>query len=311
MRSKNPMLKGPMKIFIATYGSRGDVQPYVALGKGLKKAGHRVTLATSIRFQDFVEGQGLEYGYMNDRLLSMVETDQGRDLIENTTTLLDIARQAFRMRRSLVPLQDRLLAESWAAALGSDPDLILFHPKAYGGPHFAEKLGIPAILALPLPMLIPSAFRPHTGFPDLRPDPVHPHPIGRGSGAGSELNRIYNRTTCQLVSLLMALSAGSHITAWRRAHGLSPVRSMDLFRRGDGQPVSVLNGFSPHVVPPAPDWPARVFTTGYWFLDTDASWNPEPALADFLNSGPLRSTSDSAPCPAAARARWQRWSSRP
>jgi UDP:flavonoid glycosyltransferase YjiC (YdhE family) len=44
-----------MKIFIATYGSRGDVQPYVALGKGLQNAGHHVILGTSERFRDFVD----------------------------------------------------------------------------------------------------------------------------------------------------------------------------------------------------------------------------------------------------------------
>lgn len=42
-----------MKLFIAIYGSRGDVQPHVALGKGLLAAGHHVTLATSERFRGF------------------------------------------------------------------------------------------------------------------------------------------------------------------------------------------------------------------------------------------------------------------
>ena len=68
-----------MKIFIATYGSRGDVQPYVALGKGLQDAGHHVTLATSERFRAFVEEHDLQYGYMNDDLLEILDTDQGRD----------------------------------------------------------------------------------------------------------------------------------------------------------------------------------------------------------------------------------------
>ena len=64
-----------MNILILTYGSRGDVQPYVALGKGLKQAGHQVTLGTSVRFQNFVEDHGLEYAYMNDDLLSIIDTD--------------------------------------------------------------------------------------------------------------------------------------------------------------------------------------------------------------------------------------------
>lgn len=48
-----------MNLFITTYGTRGDVQPYVALGQGLQAAGHHVTLATSERFRGFVEKHGL------------------------------------------------------------------------------------------------------------------------------------------------------------------------------------------------------------------------------------------------------------
>ena len=69
---------------IATYGSRGDVQPYVALGKGLQNAGHNVILGTSERFREFVEDHGLAYGYMNDELLAIIDTDQGKERLENT-----------------------------------------------------------------------------------------------------------------------------------------------------------------------------------------------------------------------------------
>ena len=54
-----------MKIFIVTIGSRGDVQPYVALGQGLKGAGHSVTICTCSNFEPFIAKHGLNYGYMS------------------------------------------------------------------------------------------------------------------------------------------------------------------------------------------------------------------------------------------------------
>ncbi len=56
--------------------------------------GKRVTKywVPSERFKDFVEGHGLEFGYMNDRLLSIVDTDQGKDMIENTTNIFDVVK---------------------------------------------------------------------------------------------------------------------------------------------------------------------------------------------------------------------------
>ena len=46
-----------MKICILTFGTRGDVQPYVALGRGLKAAGHEVTIATLMEFKSLVQAQ--------------------------------------------------------------------------------------------------------------------------------------------------------------------------------------------------------------------------------------------------------------
>ena len=50
-----------MRVFILTFGSRGDVQPYVALGKGLQAAGHAVTVCTSASFEPFIAAHGLAY----------------------------------------------------------------------------------------------------------------------------------------------------------------------------------------------------------------------------------------------------------
>jgi len=48
-----------MNILLLTYGSRGDVQPFLALPLGLQKAGHAVTLAAPFRFQGFIEQYGI------------------------------------------------------------------------------------------------------------------------------------------------------------------------------------------------------------------------------------------------------------
>ncbi|MDN3519385.1 glycosyltransferase [Aquisalimonas lutea] len=257
-----------MNVFITTYGTRGDVQPYVALGQGLQAAGHHVTLATSERFRGFVEEHGLAYGYMNDGLLALLDTEQGREILENTDSMLAVVRRTLATRKQLAPVQAALLEEGWASARKSDPDVILFHPKAYGGPHFAEKLGVPAIAALVVPMLLPTAEHPHIGFPRLR------------------LGGWYNRATYRAVRVLMALSAGRHVRAWRAANNLPPQRRLDIFRTAGGAPIPVLHGFSRHVVPVPSDWPTIATTTGYWFLAQDEHEGVSTAIEAFLEAGP-------------------------
>lgn len=257
-----------MNIFIATYGSRGDVQPYVALGKGLQDAGHGVTLATSERFRDFVEEHGLHYGYMNDALLAILDTDQGRDLVENSTNLFQVIRRTFGMMKQVKPMQQALLQESWEATRQSKPDLIIFHPKAYGGPHFAEKLGIPVIMALLIPMMVPTAEHPNMGFPDLR------------------LGAWYNRMTYHFVNKLTGVSANKYVKAWRAANGLPRQKRFDILHTTDGRAIPVLHGFSKHIVAQPSDWPKTAATTGYWFLNQANDYSPPPDLEAFIEAGP-------------------------
>lgn len=257
-----------MKILILTYGSRGDVQPFVALGKGLKANGHNVVLATSERFRDFVENNGLGYGYMNDDMLRILDTDQGKDLLENTSTIFQVVKQTLKMMKQVGPMQKSLLRESWDLAQDLSPDLIVFHPKAYAAPHIAEKLGIPVILALPVPLMVPTSERPNVGFPKVK------------------LGGWYNRQTYHIINQLMGLSAKKHVKEFRAACGLPEQKTFDLLRMTDGTNIPVLHAYSKHLIAEPADWPDHAVTSGYWFLDNDHDWTPPPTLQHFLQTGP-------------------------
>lgn len=96
-----------MNVLILTLGSRADVQPYVALGQGLKRAGHAVTVCTSARFESFVAEHGLNYGYMNGELMRLMNSDEFRDVLAAMATFS--GDQPFWGRRA------------WALGVGSKP----------------------------------------------------------------------------------------------------------------------------------------------------------------------------------------------
>jgi sterol 3beta-glucosyltransferase len=64
-------------MMILTIGSRGDVQPYVALGQGLQAAGHDVTICTGALFQDLVTAHHLPFLPMVDEMIRL--TGRERD----------------------------------------------------------------------------------------------------------------------------------------------------------------------------------------------------------------------------------------
>lgn len=255
-----------MRVLILTYGSRGDVQPYVALGRGLAAAGHAAILAASARFEGFVRENGLDFAPLDDGLLSLIDTEQGKEMLENTRGAFGALRRTLGMAGRLREMNARLLRDSWAAAEAVRPDLIVFHVKGYGGPHIAEKLGIPAVFAPTIPIFVPTAAFPALGFPDL--------------------GGWWNRRSYGFIRALIRLSMSRSVRAWRAEHGLPRLRSLDLTRAADGSAIPVLHPISRHVISEPADWPESAHMTGFWFLDAPEGWAAPPALEAFLAAGP-------------------------
>ncbi len=244
-----------MKIMILTVGTQGDVQPYVALGMGLKASGHDVTIATSTRFNTMITSRGLQHAPLKVDFLEMMETPEGRAAMGG--------KNLFSLIRRMRPLMRQTLDEEWAAAQGSDA--IIYHPKALGGYHIAEKLGVPAFLAHPVPLL--SATREF-------PSPALPF-----ANLG-----FLNRASYKPLMKAMNGPFGGAINTWRKdVLGLSPVKDQFML---NGQPIPKLYGYSQYVVPTPSDWDSSTIVTGSWFLHHLPSWQPTEELRAFLQAGP-------------------------
>ena len=146
-----------MNILILTFGSRGDVQPFVALGRGLQKAGHTVTICTCSRFEPFIRSHGLDYGYASDDFLKLIDSDIGREAMEDAVGLFGTAKTMIKLMKISKPIVKQILEDSWEAARMVDPYLIIFHPKASVGVHIAETLDVPAMMATPVPRTLSRA----------------------------------------------------------------------------------------------------------------------------------------------------------
>jgi sterol 3beta-glucosyltransferase len=81
-----------MRIAIFGLGSRGDVQPYAALGKGLKAAGHNVRLVTNENYKEIATANGLEFCPVSGNVQDIVESPEMRSLIQRTAIALFSAR---------------------------------------------------------------------------------------------------------------------------------------------------------------------------------------------------------------------------
>ena len=255
-----------MKILIVTIGTRGDVQPYVALGRALMESGHEITICTCAHFEPFVREYGLDYAYVNNDFIDFMHTPEGKIILGNAGSAWGTLVTIVPMMPKLFHLQERQMADVWAASKASAPDLILYHPKALGAPDFAEKLGVPCMLAFWLPLYVPTTRFPAMGFPEL--------PLGPG----------YRWLTYQLIRRIL-LMMSKRVRKWRTQNGLYPRSPGFRMRFPDGRPIPALHGFSRHIIPRPEDWPETAIVTGFWFLNQAEGWNPPQSLPQFLSRG--------------------------
>lgn len=241
-----------LRITCLTIGSRGDVQPYIALCKGLLAEGHKPKIATHAEFKDWIEGHGIEF--------APIEGDPGelmRLCIENGTFTVAFLREASSTMRNWL---DGLLASSWLACKGSD--VLIESPSAMGGIHIAEKLCIPYFRAFGMPWTRTRAY-PHAFMMPER-----------------KMGGAYNLVTYVLFDSVFWKFTAHQINRWRNKTLGLPNTSLEKMQPNK---VPFLYNFSQHVVPPPLDYSDWIRVTGYWFLNEGgADWTPPADLVAFI-----------------------------
>lgn len=249
-----------MRIAIFTIGSRGDVQPYVALGAALQARGHRVTIVTGEGFDKLIASAGLAYGKIDVDFQALISDPDMKAALRSLPALV-------RAIRGSGQLVERTFRDSWNAADGAN--VIIYHPKLLAAPHIAERLGCPAILATVVPMAVPT---------DAFESPLLPI---------RSFGKLPNLLGHKLVILAAKRGFSGRVQTFRRdALGLTkndqkPTNILQVA----GMPVPRITGVSRALVPMPVDT-ADTFTTGYWYTGSDRTFTPDPELDRFIHSGP-------------------------
>lgn len=254
-----------MRIVIIAMGSRGDVQPYVALGKGLQEAGHIVRLMTHQNFETLVQSHGLAFWPARGNVQDVVESEEMRALLEKGNFLAITRRTAKEAQQAALQWAE----DGLAACQGMDL-LLGGIGGLYIGLSLAEKLGLPFLQAYVVP------FSPTNAFPGA----LLPQSLPQLGGA---VNRLSHHLTRQM--MWQGFRSADN-QARRQLLGLPPAPFWGPYNGEQLRHQPILYGISPHVLPKPGDWDENAHTTGYWFLDSAADWSPPADLLGFLDAGP-------------------------
>ena len=240
-----------LNITCLTIGSRGDVQPYIALCKGLLAEGHKPRIATHAEFEPWVRKHNIDFRPVDGDPAELM-----RICVENGMFTYSFLKEASLKFRDWI---DELLSSAWKACEGSE--ILIESPSAMAGIHIAEALRIPYFRAFTMPWTRTRAY-PHAFA-------VPEHKIG---GA-------YNYFSYVMFDNVFWKAIAGQVNRWRKKELGLRGTNMDKMQPNK---VPFLYNFSPHVVVPPLDYSDWVRVTGYWFLDEATGWTPPPELVGFI-----------------------------
>ncbi|KAK8660291.1 hypothetical protein V6N13_051219 [Hibiscus sabdariffa] len=253
----------PLQIVMLIVGTRGDVQPFVAIGKRLQADGHRVRLATHANFKDFVLTAGLEfYPLGGDPKVLAGYMVKNKGFLPSVPSEIPVQRQ--QMKEIIFSLLDACQADDPDSNVKFDVDAIIANPPAYGHTHVAEALQVPLHIFFTMPWTPTSEF---------------PHPLSRVK------QQVGYRLSYHIVDALIWLGIRDMINELRKKK--LKLRPVTYLRGSYSSPPDVPYGYiwSPHLVPKPKDWGPKIDVVGFCFLDLASSYEPPESLVKWLKDG--------------------------
>jgi rhamnosyltransferase subunit B len=251
------------RIVLTTFGSLGDLHPYLALALGLKARGHEAVIATSAYYRQKVEVLGLGFRAVRP---DHPDPETDPDLIRR---IMDRREGSEVVIREVMMSALRESYEDTPAADGAD--LLVSHMLTFTTRLVAEKRGLPWASTFLQPLGLFSAYDP----------PVVPQApfLAKLRFLGPAFHR--------LLFWCAKRSVRSWSEPWHRLRaevGLPPTSASPLFE-GQHSPALVLAMFSKLLADKQPDWPRQAVITGFPFYDRDGEGGMAPELARFLDAG--------------------------
>jgi sterol 3beta-glucosyltransferase len=254
-----------MKIAITTLGTRGDLQPFIALGQGLKDLGYDVLLISAKNEEGFVKRYGLDFFALHVDIQKIMESTEVQEMAKGDNPIKFIISHlngTKKLKQSMVETQ----GEIWDAS--HDADVIIFHPGMPIGYFIAKEFGKVSIMANPFPVSSTKEY-PSILFYN-----------------GPRLGRYYNLLTHLIFEKLFWALIKPAIKEFWRINVKSKIDlSIPAMRLQVKSGMPVINGYSEQLFHKPKDWAENIHITGSWIIQKEPDWIPPTDLVNFIKTG--------------------------
>lgn len=260
------------RILIATRGSFGDFQPFLAIADQLSSRGHTVVFVTNQHNVESVHKRGFEtHAFDAPQSAAHKPAAPQAPRQETDTYARTVDGSGKGTWRVLSRLTQYLEAEfDVIARLAPSCDVLIGSYTSLALPLAARSLKRPWVYAPLAPMAFLSRF-----------DPPHLHGIHHLRVGG-----VLPAWLSQCIFAIFRYSAGLHVLGHRRLERSLKLPALNPVFEGRYSPVCNLALFSPLMGTPQPDWPERTVQCGFTLYEPAGSETDAGELAEFMAAGP-------------------------
>lgn len=253
-----------MRYLLLSIGTRGDMEPFLAVGSLLQQQGHEVHCAMPAQFEELVADAGFPFYPLDKRFVDLIEGEVGRAFMGQKGSIWHRLGLLAKLFRSSLGLQRNLMEEQRNYVRAVDPDILLYHPKCLFGRIWGMRYPKRALLISPIPnWLHPVEDYPHIAFK-------------------RNLGKRMNLFTYRFVNFFTAISTAKF--GKRFAKDFAGLR---LSRRTVAKHMKfaeqALYLVSPSLFTAPNSWPAQAKVMGYFERVKTRNWAPDASLSRFLD----------------------------
>lgn len=237
-----------MKAVLSSRGSRGDVNPIIEIGSGLKKKGHDIKICVPAMFKEYAQNQNID--------VSLYEEDS-QEVMQGLGSGLNSVRNGMKFFENSIDQQFEFMLQATEKA-----DVLITTVNELSAPTVAEYRKIPHFRLTFAPIL-----------PGNHPPPFSPW---------QKLPPYLNRTGWKALNILSGMAIRKFINKKRKELGLKPALNSNEYHTGQSHTLLSIN---PDLAPPCSTWEGRYNYdyVGYCYGQIDGNLNKD--LLDFIENG--------------------------
>ena len=250
-----------MKAVLFSIGTRGDIEPFLAIGQLLKSNKWDVLCVFPEQFRQTVEDMGLSFKGFGKEFLELLEGKEAKMFMGGRGSIFKRFGILIRMSKAGIKLSKEIISLQHRIQLEENPDRIIYHPKCNFALIWGMKNPGKSIMVSPIPFMS--------------------HPIDHLTALGNNYGKLLNRLSFWLTNTVKAIVIKMVSRQYRKDYEGIKI-TVSSIKKAMLEKEKTLYTISPSLFPRPDYWPEPAKVVGYYERDKTANWQPDEALIKFL-----------------------------